>query len=119
MKTNPTLQSNNTELSMEHITMSKKECEQIIVFEKIKGGEITRLEGALQLGLSERWVRKKIKRYLADGAGGVTHRSRNRISPKRWCVEEKAFAIELLRNDWRGFGPTFTAEKLRAYPKIE
>lgn len=55
---------------MEHIIMSKKEREQLIVFEKIKRGDITRLEAALQLDVSERWIRKKYKRYLISGANG-------------------------------------------------
>jgi hypothetical protein len=103
---------------MEHITMSKKEREQFIVFEKIKNKDITRSEAALQLNLSERWVRKKFKRYLTNGIQGLTHQNRNRISPKRWNEREKAIAIDLLRSDWHDFGPTFTAEKLKELKNI-
>jgi hypothetical protein len=103
---------------MEHITMSKKEREQLIVFEKIKNREITRSEGALQLDLSERWVCKKFKRYLENGAHGLSHQNRNQVSPKRWCEEEKALAIDLLRSDWHDFGPTFAAEKLKELKSI-
>jgi len=104
---------------MEHIIMSKKEREQLIVFDKTKRGEITQLEAALQLGVSERWVRKKYKRYLVSGAGGLTHKGRHRASPKRWCEQEKALAIDLLRNDWHDFGPTFAAEKLQELKGIK
>jgi hypothetical protein len=98
---------------MEHITMSKKEREQYIVFDRIKRGEITRLEAALQLDLSERWIRKKYRRYENDGERGLAHRSRHRESPRRWCDAERSLAINLLRSDWHDFGPTFTAEKLQ------
>jgi hypothetical protein len=97
---------------MEHITMSNKEREQLIVFNRIEKGEITRQEAALQLEMSERGVRKKFKRYKSDGASGLVHKSRNRASPRRWCEKERALAIDLLRSDWYGFGPKFTSEKL-------
>jgi hypothetical protein len=103
---------------MEHITMSKKEREQLIVFDKIKKGETTRLEAALQLELSERWICKKYKRYLANGANGLTHLGRNRVSPRQWCKQEKSLAIDLLRSDWYDFGPTFAAEKLKELKDI-
>lgn len=97
---------------MEHITMNKKEREQLIIFEKIKQKEITRKEAALRLDISERWVRKKYNRYIKNGAVGLVHQNRNTISPRRWCTQEKALSIDLLRSDWLGFGPTFAAEKL-------
>jgi len=104
---------------MEHITMSKKEREQLIVFDRIKKGETTQKEAALQLGLSERWIRKKLKRYMQNGDVGLIHQSRNKVSPKRWNEHEKALAINLLRSDWRDFGPTFTAEKLKELKGIK
>ena len=104
---------------MEHIIMSKKEREQLIVFDKIKRGEITRLEAALQLGVSERWIRKKYKRYLVSGASGLAHKGRHKVSSKRWCEQEKILAIDLLRNDWHDFGPTFAAEKLQELKGIK
>jgi hypothetical protein len=102
----------NRNLYIEHITMSKKECEQLIVFEKIKKDEITRREGALTLGVSERWVRKKYKRFVHEGDVGLVHRSRQRVSPRRWKAEERERAMDLLRGDWHDFGPTLAAEKL-------
>lgn len=98
---------------MEHITMSKKEREQLIVFTKIKNGELTQALAALQLGITERWVRKKYRRFLQDGDKGLVHLSRNKESNRRWNEQEKTLAIGLLKNDWHDFGPTFAVEKLR------
>ena len=103
---------------MEYITMSRREREQLIVFSKIKNAVITRVEAALQLKISERWLRKKYKRYLIDGDVGLVHRNRGRASPNRWCEEERILTINLLRSDWHGFGPTFTAEKLAELENI-
>ena len=97
---------------MDKINMSKKEREQLVVFEKLKTGEITQKEAGLRLGISTRWVRIKYKRYAASGARGLSHKGRGRASPRRWDTKEEAFMITLLQNDWYEFGPTFTAEKL-------
>lgn len=98
---------------MEYITMSKKEYEQLIVFEKVKSGMITRIEASFQLGISERWTREKYKRYIEFGRGGLAHKNRGKPSKKRWNTDEKRLTIELLQSEWQGFGPTFTAEKLK------
>jgi len=63
--------------------------------------------------VSVRWVRKKAKRYRVQGDVGLVHQGRGKPSAKRWNNEEQALAIELLKSEWRGFGPTFTAEKLK------
>jgi hypothetical protein len=104
---------------MEHITMSKKEREQLVVFQKIKNKEITQAEASLQLEVTERWVRKKFKRYLELGDIGLVHKSRNRKSNRRWAEDEKKLTIDLLKSEWHGFGPTFTAEKLLEQKNIK
>lgn len=104
---------------MEHITMSRKELEQLKVFEKLKNRMITPAEAALQLEITERWVRTKFKRYLSDGNSGLVHKNRGRASPNSWCKKEQGFAIELLQSEWNGFGPTFAAEKLKELHDIK
>jgi hypothetical protein len=98
---------------MDHITMNRKEREQLIIFEKLKKGEIRQIEAALRLRVTPRWVRKKFKRYVDYGDIGLVHGNRNRISSRRWDGQESALALELLQSEWQGFGPTFTAEKLK------
>lgn len=104
---------------MEHIIMSRKERTQLIVFEKLKERQITQAEAALQLGISERWVRKKFKRYKEAGTIGLVHKNRGKESPRKWDPEEQAIAMELLRKDWKDFDPTFAAEKLAELKDIK
>jgi hypothetical protein len=104
---------------MEHITMSRKEREQLIVFEQIKTGVVTRVEAAARLSFSDRWIRKKYKRYVSDGATGLVHRNRTRVSHKRWNEDDKTCALELLSGEWHGFGPTFASEKLEELKGIK
>jgi len=97
---------------MDKLIMSRKEREQLKVFGKLASKEITQAAAAQMLNMGERGVRKKFKRYRKEGDAGLVHRSRGRPSLKRWNDGEKALAIELLKSDWHGFGPTYTAEKL-------
>jgi len=104
---------------MDKLIMSKKEREQLKVFEKLATGEITQVVAAQMLNMSERGIRKKLRRYRKQGDAGLVHQSRGRPSPKRWNVNDRALAIELLRSDWNGFGPTYTAEKLKELKGIK
>jgi len=104
---------------MEKIIMSRREMEQVKVFESLKRAEISQAAAAALLKITARQVRNKLKRFKAKGPEGLIHKSRGRESKKRWASKEKAYALELLRSDWLGFGPTFAAEKLEELHKIK
>jgi len=65
------------------------------------------------LGLSIRWIREKLKRFIAEGAAGITHQRRGKPSLRCWDAVQKAFAMNLFDKDFHDFGPTFAAEKLK------
>jgi hypothetical protein len=102
-----------TGTSMEHITMSMKECEQVKVFESLKMKSITQREAAMRLRMSDRWVRTKFKRYVSDGEKGIIHKLRGAPSKQRWDAQSEDILIAQLQGEWHGFGPTFAAEKLK------
>ncbi len=92
--------------------MSRKERERLVVFARIKSGELSRLEGGEVLGLSLRQMHRMYKRFLSQGDAGLVHRSRGSVSPRRVEAGERARALQLCRDVYRGFGPTLAAEKL-------
>ena len=92
--------------------MSRKERERLMVFARIKSKELSRREGGEVLGLSLRQMHRMYKRFVVHGDVGLLHRSRGGASPRRIDAGEKARALELFRNVYRGFGPTLAAEKL-------
>lgn len=98
---------------MKYLTMNNKEREQLKVFERLKLKEITQSEAAVRLRVTDRCIRKKFKRYLQDGDAGLIHKNRGKESPKKWNDAEKHLTIDLLKNEWHGFGPKFTQEKLK------
>ena len=69
---------------MDKLIMSKKEREQIVIFKRVQAGEISQKVAAQSLNISERWVRKKLKRYRIQGDIGLIHKNRGKISPRRW-----------------------------------
>lgn len=95
------------------IGLSMKETAQIAIFDRLKKREITQAAAAKSLGMTIRWVRTKFKRFLAQGAKGLIHLSRNRSTHRRWDVKERNMAMELCNGLFAGFGPTFAAEKLK------
>ena len=99
--------------------MSRKEREQLKVFEKLEAGEITQVIAGQMLNMSDRNIRKKLKRYREKGDAGLIHQNRGRPSPRCWADSERAIAIDLLKTKWTGFGPTFAAEQLEEYEGIK
>ena len=56
---------------MEKINMNHKEQEQIKVFEQVEQGKMTKIAASRRLGITDRWVRTKFKRYKINGDIGV------------------------------------------------
>ena len=101
------------------LRMSEKERDRLKVVEQVVAGKLTQSTAAEALEISERQVRRSIKRYRDDGDAGLLHRSRGQPSNRKIPepVREQAL-VALRRDDWRDFGPTFAAEKLAEYEDI-
>jgi hypothetical protein len=94
------------------ITMSGKELSRLKVIEKAIEKEIRQREAASILNLSERQIRRIVKRVLTEGEGGIVHRLRGGVSNRRIPTRIKKKAIGLYRKTYTGFGPTLAQEKL-------
>lgn len=99
--------------------MNRKEREQAHAFRMIQAGKMNKTEAARFLQVSRRWIIKKYKRFLEIGDIGIPHQNRGKESPRRWNREQEALAIDLLKSDWKGFGPTFTSQKLASFYGIK
>ncbi len=82
------------------------------VIHKVIEGAITQAQAAEMISLSERQVRRIVKRIRDEGDGGIQHRSRGRESNHRLPKRLVDRIVELYRQNYKGFGPTFTSEKL-------
>jgi transposase len=100
------------------LLMGKKEITRSHVMERVKAGEMTLKEAAVQLRVSYRQVKRIRRRYMAEGAAGLPHRNQGKPSNNRITQETKGNAIKAYRQRYDGFGPTFAAEKLEEHEGI-
>jgi len=92
--------------------MSRKERERLVMFNQIKSKQIDRRTAAEALGLSLRQAHRLYLRWCEEGDRGLMHRSRGRQSSRRWDPAEVERVLSLVRERYRGFGPTLLSEKL-------
>jgi transposase len=64
------------------------------------------------MGLSDRQVRRLVKRLRAEGAEGICHRARGKASNHRIPKRVKARALQLVRDEYRDFNLVHATEKL-------
>lgn len=94
------------------IMATQKELKRLYTIHKAIEGAITQARAAEIARLSERQVRRIIKRIREEGDGGIVHKTRGRASNGAKPQKLKERFIELYRRKYMGFGPTLTAEKL-------
>lgn len=98
---------------MERIAMSQEERDKLEWLKRAKDKVISQREAAERIGISERWVRKLLRRMKKQGDQAVLHGLRGRASNRKIAAQVQAQAIGILKQpDWHDFGPTFASEQL-------
>lgn len=97
---------------MEVFQMSRKEINQTGVFERLTKKEIKQKEAGKMLGLSTRQIRKKLKEFRRLGAISLIHRLRGKPSNNHLDERLVNKALDIVREKYPDFGPTFASEKL-------
>jgi hypothetical protein len=93
--------------------MTQRDRDRLVALKKAKKGLITQRQAAVEIGQSERHVRRLLKRLNGKGDGGLVHALRGRQSNRRLDEKTKQKALGILgREVYRGFGPTLAAEYL-------
>jgi hypothetical protein len=73
---------------MERIAMSQEERDELHWLKQASDGKITQREAAERISVSERWVRKLLKRMKREGDLVVVHGLRGKPSNRKlasWC----------------------------------
>lgn len=95
------------------LLMSKKERLRKSVVERIASGELSQVEAAGLLGVSERQMKRIYRRYRLEGDAGLIHRSRGRqCSGRTKPAQLRKRILERYEAIYQGLGPTLAAEKL-------
>src|ERR1017187_6984714 len=100
---------------MERIAMSQEERERLDWLKGARDGKMTQREAAEGMGVSERWVRKLLRRMKTQGDTVVVHGLRGRASAK---TQRQALMI-LREPDWHDFGPTFASQQLAKLHQLQ
>ena len=101
------------------IRMSRKEIDRLMILRGVIHGEVKQVMAAEILGLSERQVRRVVKRIREEGSEGIIHHNRGRPSMRKMSDETVGEIQRLIKKRYRGFGPTLSSEKLREREGIE
>ena len=98
---------------MERIEMGQEERDRLDWLKRAHDQTMTQREAAGRIGVSERWVRKLLRRMKREGDRVVVHGLRGRASNRKIAPQVQAQAIEILKQpEWHDFGPTFASEQL-------
>jgi len=96
----------------ELLIMSKKEVSRISIIEQLREKKLTQIKAAEAMDISDRQVRRILKRFKRAGPLGLIHglrgkQSNHQIEPS--LIEK---ALKLVEEKYADFGPTLAAEKL-------
>ncbi len=94
------------------LTMSQRELKRLHVIRKAIDRSIKQREAAELLQLSQRQIRRLVKRVRQESDKGVIHRSRGKQSHRAIAEPIKNKVLRLCRAIYVGFNPTFASEKL-------
>jgi transposase len=92
------------------IMLRQKELKRLHVIRKVIEGTLNQRDAACLISLTERQIRRIVKRIRQEGDEGVCHKSRGKPSHRKLPFKEKI--VELYRKHYLDFGPTLFAEKL-------
>lgn len=94
------------------LTMSRKEITRLEAMALLKGNKNTQKEVAKLLGLSSRQTKRLWKEYKRHGASSLISKRRGKPSNNRYSDKLKEEVLELVKEKYVDFGPTFLREKL-------
>lgn len=101
------------------ITMSQEELRRVSIIHRALDKRLTQIEAADILYLSDRQIRRIIKRVKKEGDRGIIHRSRGKQSHNALPKHIRRKTITLYKSIYDDFGPTFASEKLFERNKIK
>jgi transposase len=94
------------------LTMSRREAMRLHIVHQALERKLTQREAARLMGLSERQVRRLVKRVRGEGDEGICHRARGNASNRRIPPQVKARVLALFRTQYSDFNLVHATEKL-------
>lgn len=101
------------------IIMSKKELKRLYLVRKAIAGEVSQVKVAEALEISDRQVRRIVRRVKEKGDEGIVHGLRGVVSNRRYDEGFKKKVIGIYKKKYKDFGPTLAIEKIEDLDKIK
>ena len=96
----------------EIITMSQRDLNRIQVISKVKEKEVRQRQAAEILGLSERQIRRIVRRVREEGMRGIVHRLRGCSAHNKIDNKSREKVLKIYEKKYQGFGAKLLSEKL-------
>jgi biotin operon repressor len=99
--------------------MSQRDRDRLVALKKAQKKLITQQQAAEEIGVTERQVRRLLRKLRQKGDRVVIHELRGRPSNRKLPAEWEQRAVAILADPmYRGFGPTLAAEHLEEKHQI-
>lgn len=92
--------------------MSQRERDRLQVLHEVGAGKLVQREAAERMKMSERGLRKLLRRYRIQGDAAVVHGLRGRESARRVPAKVASKMVRVVKAEYGDFGPTLAAEYL-------
>jgi transposase len=92
--------------------MSQEERDRLHWLKLARDRKIRQRQAAERMGVSERWVRKLLRKLKRKGDRAVVHGLRGKPSNRKIADRVREQGVELIRAEYRDFGPTLASEYL-------
>jgi transposase len=99
-------------METERIALSQRERDRLRVLHEVKQKQITQIEAARRLKVSDRHIRRLLFRLEEQGDRAVIHGLRGRPSNRRLTARFEQKIVARVRQRYADFGPTLAAEHL-------
>jgi len=96
----------------ELLQMTREEVDRASVLDQVIAKTLSQVGASIKLGITDRHLRRILKRYEKIGARALIHGLRGKRSNRKTPQEKLDEAIRLIKEKYWDFGPTFAAEKL-------
>ena len=100
------------------LEMRPRELKRLHLIHQALEKKINQKQAAEMAGLSERQMRRLMKRIDQEGDRGILHRRRGQPSNRRLAEKVRQQVLRLFEKKYGDFGPTLASEKLGALDRI-
>src|SRR6266850_1787081 len=101
------------------ITVSWKDAQRLKILEEVRGGSRTQVSVGRALGITDRWIRKLLKRLKRRGVAGLVHGNRGRPSKRRIPESLRERIVQLYRDRYERFNLTHFREMLLERERVK